>query len=91
MLRRLFLRSLLLPLLMAAGVAAAAVEVPRMSKEQLKGLLGSPDVIVLDLRIEPVWKSSATKIPGALREEVQNVDAWAKKYPKDKTVVLYCS
>jgi rhodanese-related sulfurtransferase len=92
MVRRLFSRSVFLALLLAAGVAAAAApQIPRMTKEELKALLGSSNLVVLDLRIDPVWKASATKIPGAQREEVQNVEAWARKYPKEKTIVLYCS
>ena len=38
------------------------LRVPRMTKEELKSLLGNPDVIVVDVRIEDHWKESKWKI-----------------------------
>jgi predicted sulfurtransferase len=65
---------------------------PRMTKEELKPLLGNPDVIVIDVRIGASWSASKWKIQGAVREDPRaEIEAWAKKYPKDKTIVLYCS
>lgn len=78
-------------LLFLASAALGEAQITRMSKEQLKPLLGTPQVVVLDLRVEPVWRSSASKISGAIREEPSGVDSWARKYPKEKTYVLYCS
>lgn len=71
--------------------SAVAVDVPRMSKETLKAKLDDPDVIILDVRTGRDWKASEFKIKGALRESSDNVDAWAAKYSKDKTLVLYCA
>lgn len=68
----------------------AAVDVPRMSKEALKDRLGDPEVIILDVRTGSDWKASEFKIKGAVRESSHNVDSWATKYSKDKTLVLYC-
>jgi hypothetical protein len=90
MLRRPFSWISVLALLLS-GCAASAAEAPRMSKEQLKSQLGKADVVVIDLRIESAWKASTAKVAGAVREDPQGVEEWAKKYPKDKTVVLYCS
>jgi len=71
---------------------APGAKVPRMTKEELKPLLGHPDVIVLDVRIPGEWKKTALKIQGAVREDPEkNYKAWASKYPKDKTLVFYCS
>ena len=68
-----------------------AADVPRMDKEQLKAQLGDKDLIILDVRTESDWKSSQSKIPGAMRESPNNAEAWLGKYPKDKTIVLYCA
>lgn len=70
------------------------VAVPRMTKEKLNSLLGNSDldVIILDVRLGKEWYNSKWKIKGAVREDPEkDVKAWADKYPKDKTLVLYCS
>ena len=76
---------------------AAAADVPRITKEQLKSMLGDPNVIVIDVRIGRHWKESDSKIKGALREDpgaqapkITEADAWMGKYPTDKTIVFYC-
>jgi len=67
-------------------------EVLRMAKEELKPMLGRPDVVVVDVRIGKEWEDSKWKIQGAIREDPEkDVKSWASKYPKDKTLVLYCS
>ncbi len=69
------------------------VKVPRMTREELKAslLLGNPDLTVLDVRIAGEWGASREKIQGAIREDPEKVKSWADKYPKNKTLVLYCS
>ena len=65
---------------------------PRMTREELKSLLGSPSVIVVDVRLEDEWKVSRWKIKGAVREDPEkDINSWVGKYPKDKTLVFYCS
>ncbi len=65
---------------------------PRMAREELKSLLGSPSVIVVDVRLEDEWKVSRWKIKGAVREDPEkDINSWAGKYPKDKILVFYCS
>ncbi|MBW2148869.1 MAG: hypothetical protein JRG73_19165 [Deltaproteobacteria bacterium] len=71
--------------------AAAAELVPRMTKEELKKLLGNSDIILMDVRTGKSWKDSEFKIKGAVREDPKKFDSWADKYPKDKTLILYCS
>lgn len=66
-------------------------EVPRLTKEQLRPMLGNPDVIIIDVRIGPEWANSSKKIKGAIREEPGAVGSWMDNYPKDKTLVFYCS
>ncbi len=71
--------------------AAVADEVPRMTKEELRAMLGNPDVVIIDVRTGNDWKASQSKIKGAVREEPRQAKSWADKYDKDKTYVLYCA
>jgi len=48
-------------------------------------------VTIIDVRTEGSWEKSDQKIKGAIRENPNEVEVWANKYPKDKTLVLYCS
>ena len=61
-----------------------------ISADQLKNDLTRPDVIVIDVRVEAEWNSSQFKIQNAVRESPREVSSWMTKYPKDKTIVLYC-
>jgi hypothetical protein len=75
-----------------AGAGDATVpfpEIPRVSKEQAKAMLANPDVVILDCRPVEQWKLSDQKIPGAIHEDPMNVESWAEKYSKDKTLVIY--
>jgi predicted sulfurtransferase len=71
--------------------AAVADEVPRMTKEELRAMLGNPDVVIIDVRTANDWEASQSKIKGAVREEPRQAKSWAGKYDKDKTYVLYCA
>ena len=62
-----------------------------MSKEALKGRLGDPELIVIDVRMANAWEDCDSKITGARREAPAKLSTWAEHYPKDKTIVLYCS
>jgi len=73
-----------------AGTVASD-DVPRMSTQELKGLLGSADVIILAVRASRDMESSTSTIKGAIREDQQAFDTWADRYPKDKTLVLFCA
>jgi hypothetical protein len=64
-------------------------DVPRITKENLKPILGNPNVIILDVRLLDQWKEAELKIPGAIYEDPGEVDSWLEKYPKDKTLVFY--
>lgn len=70
---------------------AVSADAPRMTKDELKALVGSPDLIILDVRAGSDWTSSDTKIKGALRGDPREIDSWAPKHPKDKIIVLYCA
>ena len=88
---------LLMAIVMVFAVAAffampaAAQDVKRMTIEELKGMLGTPDLVILDVRRDGDWKSSKVKIKGAVREDQEKAEAWMSKYPKDKTLVFYCA
>jgi hypothetical protein len=77
-------------LCMLAQLAIAA-EVPRMTKNELNSKLDDPDVVIVDVRVGKDWKGSEFKIKGAVRGDKNNINAFAGKYPKDKTFVLYCA
>jgi predicted sulfurtransferase len=68
-----------------------SADAPRITKEELKALLGKPDVILLDVRTSNDWKNSDLKIQGAIREDPEQIKSWAKKYSKEKIIVLYCA
>jgi hypothetical protein len=68
-----------------------SADVPGMTKDELKALLGNPDLVILDVRRGSDWTSSDLKIKGALREEPNDIESWANKYSKDKVLVLYCA
>jgi hypothetical protein len=71
---------------------ACAADVPRMSKQELKSMLGNPEVIILDVRAAGDWDKSKTKIQGAVREDPnKSAKSWADQYSQDKTIVLYCA
>ena len=70
---------------------AAAQDVPKMTKDELKAMLGNADLVTIDVRREGHWNGSDSKIKGAVREGSENVSSWASKYDKDKTYVLYCA
>ena len=64
--------------------------VPRITREELKPMLGNPDVIIIDIRVKRRWHKSKVKIPGAFRENIfGDIKSWEDKYPKEKTLVLY--
>jgi len=54
-------------------------------------MLGNPDLVIIDARRDGDWKLSKVKIKGAVREDLEKVDTWMNKYPKDKTLVFYCA
>lgn len=78
-------------LLFVSLSTANAKAVPLMTKEELKPLIGNPDIVVLDVRLGKDWKSSEFKIKDAQHVNPKAFESWANKYPKDKKLVLYCA
>ena len=73
-----------------SAVVASAEDIPRITVEELKAMLDAPDLVIIDVRVERDWEATTRKIPGAVWEDFFKVETWAGKYPKDKTIVLYC-
>jgi rhodanese-related sulfurtransferase len=79
-------------------VAEAEAEVPRISPEDAKGLLGRTDALFLDVR-EPAEIAASGKIPGALAIPRGLVEFRADPasplhdaaFGRAKTVVAYCA
>ncbi len=74
-----------------APPALRANDVPRMDKDELKALLDNPDVVILDARTSSDWNKSENKIKGAHRLDQSNAGSVETMYPKEKTIVVYCS
>ena len=68
---------------------AAADDVTRISKEEAKALLGKPNVVFLDARVEKAWKGSSRKILGAVRIDLFDLETQAANYGKDTTFIIY--
>jgi len=69
----------------------SAGDVPRITKDELKAKLGSPGLVLVDVRTAGDWEKSGEKITGAVRMDPQTVDVWAETLPKEKEIVLYCA
>jgi hypothetical protein len=86
---RIVATGLVLAALGLSAIGTMAAEAPRMSKEELKGMLGDPELVILDVRLGADWEESERTITGAIRENPKEFESWADKYSKDQTVVLY--
>ncbi len=67
-----------------------AASVTKMDKDELKSLLGSENLVVLDVRVGRDWNSSEFKIKDAVRMAPSDIEQ-VKKYPKNTKLVLYCA
>ena len=86
----LFIAALVIAGAAMSGQITSSDKTPRMSKEELKTLIGSDSVVILDSRIAREWDSSPTKIKGAVRLDPSDAKALMYKIPKDETLVFYC-
>lgn len=77
--------------LLLSGGFSVAGEIKLMTKEELKAMLDSPDLVVLDGRGGKDWTASEVKIKGALRADPQKDAEWIDEYDKEKTIVIYCA
>jgi rhodanese-related sulfurtransferase len=70
---------------------ALSANVPMMTKEELKAMLGNPDLVILDFRLGSDYFSSDSKIKGAARILGNCSGDIVGLYPKGKTFVFYCA
>ena len=65
-------------------------QVPRLTKEQVKEMIGKPDVVIVDVRYIKQYEQSDKKLPGAVFVQPENFDEFVKNHPqKDTAYVLY--
>jgi len=65
------------------------MEIPRISKEELRDRLQDPATSVIDVRQER--NEAHLKIPGAVLRDPDRVESWAGEFGKNRRLVLYCS
>ena len=68
-----------------------SADVNKMTKEELKEIMDTETVAILDVRRGRDWSSSEYKIKGAERIDNKKLLAQTKKYAKNQTLVLYCA
>ncbi len=68
---------------------ASVEQVPRLTMDQVKDMIGKPDVVIVDIRYIKQYEESDKKIPGAVFVQPEGLDEFAQKYPKDKTYIFY--
>ena len=78
-------------MMVACQTWTIAKGIPMMTKDQLKSMLGNPDLTIIDVRYGLDWTESDVKIQGAVREDPVNVKSWADQYAKNRLIVLYCA
>ncbi len=78
-----------LVLVVISSWMAMAEEIPRITKEEVRGMLDNREVIIIDVRLGGNWNKNQLKIKGAVREDPSAVTSWMDKYSKDKTLVFY--
>lgn len=64
---------------------------PKINRDEVKAMVGQPDVVILDVRIDEEWKKGEWKIKGAIHENPEDFKSWYAKYQKEKALILYCS
>ena len=85
------LMMILLLFLIGPASQSAAADAQRITKDAFKEMLDDPALLVIDVRTEKEWKKSDLKIKRAVWEDADEVKTWASKYPRDRSIVLYCS
>ena len=83
--------ALAMGLVLVAGIPSLAGAASLITKEELKPMLGDPDLVIVDVRLGRDWKSSEFKIKGAVRSNPKDFKQLGEKYGKAKKYVLYCA
>ncbi len=82
---------LLIGLAGCAQRMAAEDRTPRMTKEEVRAIMGRPETVIIDARTAAAWKMSNQKIKGAVREDPDDPGSWVGKYSTDKVLIFYCA
>lgn len=83
------LLTLILFLVLIPQISEAAVS--KIAVDKLNSIMGTADVVILDVRKSSDWEKAEQVIQGAVREDPGKTDEWMNNYPKDKKYVLYCA
>jgi membrane protein DedA with SNARE-associated domain len=68
------------------------LRVARVTPEELKRMLDAgEDVTIVDLRNVLEFQREGLKIPGAIRMDMQEVEARHEEIPRERDIILYCS
>jgi len=71
-------------------IFALSADIPRMTKEEVKAMLGNPNLVILDVRFGSDYFASDFKIKGA--ERPYYGCGYIETYQNpNKTFVIYCS
>ncbi len=93
--RKAALITLVIPLVLALALAGytatfdSVEQVPRLTMDQVKEMLGKPDVVILDVRYIKQFEQSDKKLPGATWVDPEKIADYAANIPKDKTIITY--
>ncbi len=93
--RKAALITLVIPLVLALALAGytatfdSVEQVPRLTMDQVKEMLGKPDVVILDVRYIKQFEQSDKKLPGATWVDPEKIADYAASIPRDKTIITY--
>ena len=88
------MKHLILLLLAALTFTASpllAGQVNTVEIDELKTMLDTDNIVILDVRAGRDWSTSEFKIPGAIRADGNEYDTWSQTLARDKKIVLYCA
>ena len=77
----------------AAGLfQSEATETPRITPEELAArLVGTHPPIVLDVRTRAQYDNDPGQIPGSIRVLPDQIEEWAGKQSRERSIVAYCT
>ena len=68
------------------------MEPERVTPEEVMGRLNRGErVFFVDTRQPEAWEGSDVKLPGAIRDPPDDVEAHLADVPRDRTIVTYCT
>ncbi len=87
----LFLLAMVMSFAAVVPAACTAEDAPRITKEEVRPLIGDPGVVILDARTGWSWEESDRKIKGAVRVDPADVGSWAGNLAREKKIIVYCA